>query len=178
MSTTTATARSTTRTGNTSAPPGLPCRGAPSSTHPMVGSRSISKSSASRPTLRAAAQSNASYGGFSFNVQIVGVFGYHVYDDVRRVLDSYQLANFRKDLDPWSTSNTNAKDPRLAVDQPSEPTVSINNMAQTSRWLENASYVRLRNIELGYNLPHNTLNKAGIANARIYISGQNLLTIT
>ena len=130
------------------------------------------------PTLQAGAQFNASYGGFSLNIQIIGVFGYHVYDDVRRVLDSYQLTNFRKDLDPWSTGNPNGKDPRLAVDQPSDPTVAINNMAETSRWLENASYVRIRNIELGYTLPHNTLNKAGISNARVFISGQNLLTIT
>jgi TonB-linked SusC/RagA family outer membrane protein len=130
------------------------------------------------PTLQTGAQFNASYHNFTLNIQLIGVFGYHVYDDVRRVLDSYQLTNFRKDLDPWSTGNTNAKDPRLAVDQPGDPTVAINNMAETSRWLENGSYVRIRNVELGYTLPRNTLNKAGIAGARVFISGQNLLTIT
>jgi len=130
------------------------------------------------PKLQAGLQFNASYHNFTLNIQFVGVFGYHIYDDVRRVLDSYQLTNFRKDLDPWSSSNPNGKDPRLAVDQPSDPTVSINNMAQTSRWLENATYVRLRNVELGYTLPRNTLSKAGISNARVFISGQNLLTFT
>jgi len=130
------------------------------------------------PTLQTGLQFNASYHNFTLNIQLVGIFGYRVYDDVRRVLDSYQLTNFRKDLDPWSSSNPNGKDPRLAVDQPSDPTVSINNRAQTSRWLENASYVRVRNLELGYNLPRNTWSKAGISNARIYISGQNLLTLT
>ncbi|HWB91239.1 MAG TPA: TonB-dependent receptor [Puia sp.] len=130
------------------------------------------------PTLQAGAQFNASYHHFTLNIQLVGVFGYHVYDDVRRVLDSYQHTNFRKDIDPWSTANPNGKDPRLALEQPSDPSATTNNLAQTSRWLENASYVRIRNVELGYSLPDKTWSRAGISNARIFISGQNLLTIT
>ncbi|HEY4108672.1 TonB-dependent receptor [Puia sp.] len=130
------------------------------------------------PTLQTGAQFNASYHGFTLNIQVVGIFGYKIYDDVRRVLDSYQLTNFRKDINPWSTTNPNGNDPRLAVDNPGDPTVSINNMAQTSRWLENGSYVRIRNIELGYQLPRKALRKAGINNARVYLSGQNLLTLT
>jgi len=130
------------------------------------------------PSLQAGAQFNASYHGFTLNIQLVGIFGYKIYDDVRHVLDGYQLTNFRKAINPWSASNPNGSDPRLAVDNPGDPTVSINNMAQTSRWLENGSYVRIRNIELGYQLPKKTLAAAGINNARVYISGQNLLTLT
>jgi hypothetical protein len=130
------------------------------------------------PTLQAGAQFNASYKQFNLNIQLVGVFGDKLYDDVRRVLDGYQLTNFRKDIDPWSSANPNGKDPRLAVDVPADPEVSLNNMAQTSRWLENGSYVRLRNVEIGYTFSPNTLKKAGITNAHIYLSGQNLLTIT
>jgi len=130
------------------------------------------------PTLQTGAQFNASYHHFTLNIQLVGVFGYHVYDDVRRVLDSYQLTNFRKDIDPWSTGNPNGKDPRLAVEQPGDPTATTNNMAETSRWLENASYIRIRNVELGYSLPDRTWSRAGITNARVFISGQNLLTLT
>jgi hypothetical protein len=130
------------------------------------------------PTLQAGAQFNASYKQFNLNIQLVGVFGDKLYDDVRRVLDGYQLTNFRSNIDPWSSTNTNGKDPRLAVDVPADPEVSINNMAQTSRWLENGSYLRLRNVEIGYTFSPNTLKKAGITNAHVYISGQNLLTIT
>lgn len=130
------------------------------------------------PTLQTGVQFNASYHNFTLGIQVVGIFGYKIYDDIRRVLDSYQLTNFRKDIDPWSATNTNGKDPRLAVDVPSDPTVAINNMAQTSRWLENGSYVRIRNIELGYSFPKKTLGNTGISNARVYISGQNLLTLT
>jgi len=130
------------------------------------------------PTLQAGAQFNASWNNFSIGIQVIGIFGNKIYDDVRRVLDSYQLTNFRKGINPWSSTNTGGTDPRLAVDVPGDPTVSINNMAQTSRWLENGSYVRLRNLEIGYTLPRSTLGKAGISNARVYISGQNLLTLT
>jgi TonB-dependent starch-binding outer membrane protein SusC len=130
------------------------------------------------PTLQAGAQFNASYRNFTIGIQIIGVFGYKLYDDVRRVLDSYQLTNFRKGINPWSSTNAGGTDPRLAVDVPGDPTVSVNNMAQTSRWLENGSYVRIRNIEIGYTFPRTTLGHVGISNARVYLSAQNLLTIT
>lgn len=45
-------------------------------------------------------------------------------------------------------------------------------------WVQNASYVRLKNITLGYNIPQSVLNKIGIKGAKVYYSGQNLLTIT
>jgi len=130
------------------------------------------------PTLQAGAQFNGSYKNFNINIQLVGVFGDKIYDDIRRVLDSYQLTNFRKDINPWSSANPNGSDPRLAVDVPADPEVSLNNMAQTSRWLEDGSYVRLRNLEIGYSISNNTLRKTGISNLHVYISGQNLLTIT
>lgn len=130
------------------------------------------------PTLQTGLQFNASYKHFTFGVQFIGVFGSTIYDDVRRVLDSYQLTNFRKDLNAWSTTNINGTDPRLAVDVPADPTVSINNFAQTSRWLENGSYVRLRNLEIGYSFPKTVFGNMGVTNARVYVSGQNLFTIT
>ena len=130
------------------------------------------------PTLQTGLQFNASYKNLNINIQFIGVFGNTIYDDIRRVLDSYQLSNFRKDINPWSPSNTNGTDPRLAVDVPGDPEVSINNFAQTSRWLENGSYVRLRNVEIGYNFTKSILNTIGFNNARLFISGQNLFTIT
>ncbi|MGN6533075.1 MAG: TonB-dependent receptor [Ginsengibacter sp.] len=130
------------------------------------------------PTLQAGAQFNGSYNNFNINIQLVGVFGNKIYNDIRRVLDSYQLTNFRKDINPWSSTNPNGSDPRLAVDVPADPEVSLNNMAQTSRWLENGSYVRLRNVQIGYTFSANTLRRVGITNANIYVSGQNLVTIT
>ena len=51
-------------------------------------------------------------------------------------------------------------------------------MAQTDRWLESGSYVRVRNLELGYALPQSFLGKVNFSSARLYISGQNLVTFT
>ncbi len=130
------------------------------------------------PTLQGGLQFNIGYGQFNLNLQLVGIFGNKIYNDIRRQLDAYELANFRSDINPWSPTNPNGTDARLAVNQSSDPTVTTNNMSQTDRWLESGSYLRVRNLELSYTLPKNILNKASFNNARIYISGQNLLTIT
>ncbi len=129
------------------------------------------------PKLQAGAQANVSYGQFSLNVQLTGVFGYTVYNDVRRGLDSYQLTNFRSNISPWTTTNTNTSDPRLGLESGDQGIIS-NNFGYTDRWLENASYVRMRNVEIGYTLPKALLNTLKIRNARVYVSGQNLFTIT
>lgn len=52
-----------------------------------------------------------------------------------------------------------------------------NNQPQT-RYLQNAAYMRLKNIQLGYTIPKSLINKIGIQNLRVFISGENLLTIT
>jgi len=52
------------------------------------------------------------------------------------------------------------------------------NRQHSTRYLVNASYVRLQNVQLGYNLPENLLNKIHLKNLRLYVSGENLFTIT
>jgi TonB-linked SusC/RagA family outer membrane protein len=129
------------------------------------------------PKVQAGAQFNASFKQFSLNLQFVGVFGYTIYNDVRRILDSYQNTNFRSDISPWSPTNTHTSDPRIGIASGDQGIV-MNNFANSDRWLENASYVRLRNVEIGYALPKEMLDKLKFNNARIYVSGQNLFTIT
>jgi len=129
------------------------------------------------PTLQTGLQFNGSYKQFSVSLQLVGVFGQTIYNDVRRVLDSYQNSNFRADINPWTATNTNTSDPRLGIAS-NDPGIASNNIAESSRWLENGSYARIRNLEFGYQLPKTTLKNLGVDNARVFISGQNLLTIT
>ncbi|MFL5772639.1 MAG: SusC/RagA family TonB-linked outer membrane protein, partial [Flavisolibacter sp.] len=128
------------------------------------------------PTLQTGLQFNAIIKQFSFNLQLVGIFGNKIYNDIRRNLDSYQVTNFRSDLDPWSPTHTSGEDPRLV--EGSDPSVSANNMGQSDRWLESGSYVRVRNLEIAYQLPKTLLDRANFSNGRIFISGQNLFTIT
>jgi TonB-linked SusC/RagA family outer membrane protein len=129
------------------------------------------------PTLQTGAQFNASYMGFNVNLQLIGVFGYQVFNGVRQVLDSYQNTNFRRDISPWTSDNRNTTDPRIGV-QTNDPALSDNARNDSDRWLEDASYVRIRNLEIGYALPEALINRAGVQTARVFISGQNLLTFT
>ena len=128
------------------------------------------------PSLQAGAQFNASYKNFTFNVQFVGVFGNTIYNDVKRILDSYQNTNFRSDLSPWTPTNTNTDDPRLGRE--SDQGIVENNRVSSDRWLEKGSYVRLRNLEIGYMLPSSAMTRIGLTSSRIFVSGQNLFTIT
>ncbi|HYC85824.1 MAG TPA: SusC/RagA family TonB-linked outer membrane protein, partial [Chryseosolibacter sp.] len=128
------------------------------------------------PKLQTGMQFNASYKQFHLNLQFVGVFGYKIYNDVRRQLDSYQNTNFRSDISPWSESNRGSGDPRLGRD--TEQGIVQNNRGDSERWLENGSYFRLRNIQLGYQLPADILSKAHMLNARLFVSAQNLFTLT
>ncbi len=55
---------------------------------------------------------------------------------------------------------------------------STNNKTPSSRFLEDGSYVRLKNLQLGYTLPQKIISKWNIKNLRIYFTGQNLWTYT
>ncbi len=129
------------------------------------------------PTLQGGAQFNASYRHFTLNVQLVGVFGNKILNGVKQVLDGYQNTNFRKDVNPWTPTNTNTDDPRIGI-AINDPGLADNLILESSHWLENGSYVRLRNVELGYNLPQNLIGKINVRNARVFISGQNLFVLT
>lgn len=71
--------------------------------------------------------------------------------------------------DYWTLDNQDAKFPRLAFNE-------TNNEKNSSFWMKDASYLRLKNIQIGYSLPKKLINKASIQRLRIYVSGQNLLT--
>ncbi|MFD2033869.1 SusC/RagA family TonB-linked outer membrane protein [Belliella marina] len=129
------------------------------------------------PTLQTGVQFNASYKNFSFNMQWVGVFGHTLMNGVRRDIDSYQNTNFRADISPWSPTNTNTTDPRIGV-AVGDPGLIDNARLESDRWLEDGSYIRLRNLEVAYNFNLPSLEKWNVSNARVFVSGQNLLTFT
>src|SRR5690606_13271563 len=67
------------------------------------------------PKLTAGLQFNSTYKGFTLNMQLYGAFGQKIYNDVIRELDSYGLSNYRRDINPWTPTNTNTDDPRIGV---------------------------------------------------------------
>lgn len=116
-------------------------------------------------------------------MQLYGAFGHELYNDVLRDLDSYGYSNYRRDLRPWSPGNTDTTDPRLGVayavgGNPADRAIVSNARGNSDRWIEDGSFLRLRNVELGYTLPTKILGKSGINNIRLFASAQNLFTIT
>lgn len=76
-------------------------------------------------------------------------------------------------IDRWTTANPDAEYPRLTIG-----TESANNAAKSDFWIQDASYLRLKNVQLGYTVPSKFTKQIGIDKFRTYITGQNLLTFT
>ncbi|MGL5620189.1 MAG: SusC/RagA family TonB-linked outer membrane protein, partial [Tannerellaceae bacterium] len=73
--------------------------------------------------------------------------------------------------DHWTPENPNAFYPRISAKNP-----TAGNTQRQSKYLSDASYLRLKNITIGYNIPKNTCEKLYISSLRIFVSGENLLT--
>ena len=78
---------------------------------------------------------------------------------------------FKQHEDYWTPENTNAYYPRP------DWAGGRNTYTQT-RYLQNAAYCRLKNVTLGYTLPQEITRKFYVENLRLFVSGENLLTIT
>ncbi len=120
----------------------------------------------------------ATFKGFTFSMQWYGVFGNKLYNRPRYNLDRMdQNTNFRSGVQPWTPQNTNTDFPRVAIGNADEG-IRQNVLPFTDRWLEDGSYVRLRNIEIGYTIPTSSLGGIGFDNIRVYVSGQNLFNFS
>lgn len=78
----------------------------------------------------------------------------------------------RQNLDYWTPENPNALNPRIT----NAPTT--NNTQTSSHWMRNSRYLRLKSVMVSYSIPTVVLEKVKIQSARIFVSGQNLLTWT
>jgi len=74
-------------------------------------------------------------------------------------------------LDYWTEENRDAEFPRVSI-------TSTNNNQNSTYWMRSAAYMRLKNLQLGYDLPKNLLTNVGISNLLVYVNAQNLLTVT
>lgn len=74
--------------------------------------------------------------------------------------------------DTWNLENRNARLPRMVSGN------SGRNLEESTFWLEDMSYLRLKNVQIGYNLPKKWLKKVTVDKFRIYVSAENLLTFT
>ena len=119
-----------------------------------------------------------SYKNLSLNVNFNFSKGGYIYNASRELFDSdgfYPTFNQQVLADGWSrwtNPGDNATHPR-AVEGGNN-----NSNRPSSRYLEDASYIRMQNVTLAYTLPANVLDNLGLSRANIFLSGDNLLTIT
>ncbi|NRA48263.1 MAG: SusC/RagA family TonB-linked outer membrane protein, partial [Phaeodactylibacter sp.] len=117
---------------------------------------------------------NFEYKNFDLNMFWQGTYGNQIFNASNWYLwhTSEQYNRSRDLLNSWDGEGSTDKFPRLSTQDRNG-----NNLI-SDRYIEDGSYLRLRNLQLGYTLPQDMISRVGIQKARIYISGQNLLTIT
>ncbi len=113
---------------------------------------------------------NFSYKNFDLNIFFQGSQGGDIFNMTNVQLNNGD-ANTTRDYfnNAWTTSNTDTDEPRVG---------NNSNREISSRFVEDGSYVRLKNIAIGYNFPTEVTDKLKIGNARFSVSAQNLITFT
>ncbi len=89
---------------------------------------------------------------------------------------NYSYCIYKHQLDFWTPTNTDAKYPRLS--EPGSSSSQNNFRMGSDLYILNGSYLRIKNITLGYTIPKKIVGQAGIEKLRIYITGQNLFTFS
>jgi len=114
----------------------------------------------------------ADWNGFDFSMFFQGQAGNDIYDGTRR--HEVSLVNFQtRYMDRFhAQNNPNGNYPRVTIQD------TNNNSRINSFFLHDGSFVRLKNIQLGYTLPRHLLNTLTLSNVRIYAAVENALTIT
>ena len=117
------------------------------------------------------------YKNFDFTAFFQGVQGVDIISDLKKETDILAGLNIgylnkgRRLLDAWSPTNPGSNIPAVTLsDNNNEKRVS-------SYWVENGSYLKLRTIQLGYNVPKSFAQKLAMERLRFYLSAQNLFTI-
>lgn len=121
------------------------------------------------------------YKAFDFNAFFYGSYGNKIFNYQARNLESFQAPGFvgiqnvsqEYASNAWTTTNPSNRYARVNYNDD----VSANNVA-SSIYVENGSYLRLRNVTLGYTLPSNVAKKLTMSRVRMYLAAQNLFTFT
>ena len=113
------------------------------------------------------------YKGFSLDLLFQGAAKANTYLDRQNRWPFYNGENaFVDNFNYWTPENPHAKYPRVT------PNPTENNTQESSFWVVNSSYLRLKSATLAYIIPSATTKKIGLQYVRVYVSGQNVLTWT
>ncbi|MBQ2248196.1 MAG: TonB-dependent receptor [Tidjanibacter sp.] len=108
---------------------------------------------------------------FDFSAFLQGQAGNDVFNVSRRT-DLYSINLPKNILNRWTGEGTTNSAPKFEFESKNE------NYRVSDYWLEDASFIRMRNIQLGYTLPANLTEKFAISRVRVYVSCDNLFTLT
>lgn len=111
------------------------------------------------------------YGGFDFNFLFQGVQGVDrlLMGNGNLPMDDNRSNVLTYWLDRWTPENPSTNLPRVG---------GQNNTVVSSFYIQDTSFLRLKNIELGYALPKDVLSKINVSKLRVFIGAQNLVTFT
>ena len=121
------------------------------------------------PTFQGGINLAANWKGFDLSILLQGAAGARQYISAG---ESGNIGNYLSDIydSRWTIDNPNSTDPRIA---------NRNDQYWSSGndyWFRSNDYLRLKNVEIGYNIPAHLTEKIGIKNARFYVNGLNLIT--
>jgi TonB-linked SusC/RagA family outer membrane protein len=125
------------------------------------------------PRFELGLQFSCDYKNFDLSLFITGVFGNMIYNNTKFWLERMdETSNLPANLVPWTEENHSTTTPR-AVMGPNDNTLSY-----SDRWMEKGDYVRIKNLQIGYNIPKTILKTKVVESFRFFAGVQNLLTIT
>ncbi|GGA89791.1 SusC/RagA family TonB-linked outer membrane protein [Mucilaginibacter rubeus] len=119
---------------------------------------------------------NFSYGPFDMSVFLQGVAGNKLFNAVKYTGLNASIQNYNLLADAknaWTPTHTNTNIPRLSA---SDANGNFGNVSDF--YVENGSYMRIKNVTLGYTLPKALMTKIGVRSARVFANAQNLATFT
>ncbi|MCE7069343.1 TonB-dependent receptor [Dyadobacter sp. CY327] len=127
-----------------------------------------------QPKINYGFSAGANYKGFDFTLFFVGVGGVSIYNaDRMQGLDaSYPFNLYADALNSWNGEGSSNTIPRMSINNTNR------NFRPSDLFVEKGDYLRLKNMTLGYAIPKNAISKLKMSQARIYVTGQNLLTFT
>lgn len=112
-----------------------------------------------------------SYKNFDLSMLVIGSYGNDIFNGSQRQ-DLRYTNRTTAILDRWTPENPGNEEPRYTW-------LDVNNNYRISDlYIEDGSFIKLKNIQIGYTLPASLLNRMGAETFRIYVSGENVLTLT
>lgn len=127
-----------------------------------------------QPTFTFALNNTFTWRSFDLEIFLQGVYGNTIYNALKVEMESMSTVcnQYATVLERWTGEGSSTSIPRAVYGDPN------NNNRPSSRFLEDGSYLRLKNLTLGYTLPNNLSKRLGISKLRLYAAANNLFTLT